>query len=143
MSTLKGLRDKRDAALKARHLDIPVAGLDGIVARFRPVTVAETQREGKKAEKARDKDAANVLLNATVLGAAFLALLDEDGNVLADGVTPELVEEFVPDIPADQVQLSDVMLGLFTDDFPLFKAGSQLAEWSQSVESEVDGSAGN
>lgn len=141
MSTLKGLRQKRDAALKARHLDLPVPGLEGVVARFRPVTAADTQREAAKVEKARDKHAANIVLNATVLARGFDALIDEDGSVLTEGISADLVSEFCPDM--EQPSHADVMVGLFTDDFPLFKAGGRLVEWSQGVEGEVDGDLEN
>jgi hypothetical protein len=140
MSTLKGLRQQREAALKARYLDIPVAGLDGIVARFRPVTVAVLQRERARMEKAKDQQAANKHLNAALLGDAFQALLDGEGETIADGITPEFIEEFCPDFSdPGLVTQADAMIGLFTDDFPLFKAGGQLVQWSQAVEGEVDG----
>jgi len=141
MSTLKGLRARRDAKLAARHLDLTVPGLDGVVARFRPVTVSETQREAKKVEKWKDEQAANLHLNATLLAAAFEELRDEYGNILATGLSDDLVAEFAPGI--EGASGADVMKGLFTEDFPLFTAGGRLGEWSRGAEVDADGDLEN
>lgn len=136
MSTLKGLRARRDAALKARFMDIPVAGLDGVIARFTPTTAATVAREKDRHDKSKDKNASNIRLNANILAASFDSLRTVDGEVLSEGFTEDLMREFVPDVPVDSVSESDVIRGLFTEDFPLFKAAGELTNWSQGVESE-------
>ena len=135
-SRLASLRERREQALKALHIDLPVPRLDPpVYVRYGAVTQAQINAANKQFEKSKDRDR-DVLTNATVLGHACQGVYEEvDGEIVSidpedrHGDAPRFDERLAELLGIQSNRASDVIRALYVTDGDIIATGAKVAEF--------------